>query len=168
MVSNGHSELTPTRVGATGAPLDISPAGAETVLPLEREAARALVAALAERGGLGQGVYLRLEEITGKYPANLIVYLDLPGREAQGSPDAHRAGTIGLFGLAQASKPDQSGEGGRGMTFSLDVSDLMARLCREADSIPASLRVRLVFTRPPRSEAHIRIGMISLLHASQT
>jgi hypothetical protein len=158
MVTNDPAGSPPQCVGATAVPLDVATEGATTSIPLDPRVGRELAAELARDDPAPRGTaHLRLEAITGQRPANLAVYLEGPGGAS------HRAGVIGLYGLAQATRPDRDGEGGTGMTFSLDVSEVLARLWRATPLGPAQLRVRIAPTRALPPSAVVRIGRVSLL-----
>lgn len=159
MVIDDPAALPPKSVGATAVPLDLTPEGATTSLSLDPTAARELAAALAAEDEPPHGTaLLRLDGIVGDRPANLAVFLEGAGASS------HRIGVIGLYGLAQASKPDRHGEGGEGMAFSLEISAALARLWRTTPLGPSGLRLRLVPTRPLPPGAHLRIARIDLLH----
>ncbi len=164
MTAKSWEENPPRQVGETRSPLVLGVIGGETSMALSTEGAGALAAAVnGDKFIIKNEIYLRLEEITGTCPANLAVYISLPGDPGKAETEQHLAGIIGLFGITQSSRRGNDGEGGAGMSFSLKISDLLTRLIREAGRIPPQLRIHLSYTRSPNSEVSIRIGKIRLL-----
>lgn len=146
--------------------LPVVSAGAETLVPIDSAACHAVIAALDQTSSLeprGQ-VYLRLESITGDHPTVLNVYVGLPEGANPADHPEHLAGNLGLYGLAQASRPQETGGGGKGMSLSLDVTKVFKNLRLAGPPIPAAIRVNIVPYRPMSAKAQITIGKMIFLH----
>jgi tyrosinase len=153
-------------VGATIGSLPIEGNDIRTDVRLDKAArqkvARSLmkpgVAAAAALGpaAVPDRVFLNLENVTGLSDATAFnVYIGLPqGGEAL-------AGSIALFGVRKASQAGGP-HGGRGLTFVLEITDIVDRLHLQNALDVDSLQVRLAPIRPVSKAAKINIGRISL------
>ncbi len=80
------------------------------------------------------------------------------------APEQHpelRAGNLGMFGLVESSDPNGE-HGGSGMTFSLDVTDLFARLAARKDWDSHNLRVTFVPAAWDAPVPKVQVGRVSL------
>ena len=115
-------------VGATRAPFFVGPGGTNVELEIHPPTGPA---AADKRPGDGR-TYLKFENITcEKRAPSLRVYLNLPPNEV---PERHpelRAGSLGLFGIDDASRPDGQ-HGGHGMTIQLDITNLFRELSKNS------------------------------------
>lgn len=146
--------------------LPVVSAGAESLVPIDSAACRALIAALDGTSSpepRGQ-VYLRLESITGDHPTVLNVYVGLSEGASPAEHPEYFAGNIGLYGLRQASRKQATGEGGKGMGLSLDVTKVFKNLRLAGPPVPAAIRVSIVPYRPMPTKAQITVGKMSFLH----
>lgn len=146
--------------------LSISSTGAFAVLPVASEVCHSLAVELEKlpETDLRGHVILRLTAITGDQPTVLEIYLALPEGAAPAAHPEHRLGSIGLYGLFQASEKDANGEGGQGMGFSLDATKLFKQLKLAGPPVPSSIRVDVVPYRPMAEKARISIGKMDLIH----
>ncbi|REJ77182.1 MAG: tyrosinase family protein [Acidobacteria bacterium] len=116
---------------------------------------RAPRGAAAAAPGPPQRIHLNLENIRGTHPVPHRVYIDLPeGADPDDHPE-RLAGTVSMFGLAEASGEDQE-HPGSGLQYALDITRLVEALGEEWD--PEELRVTLVPKQrpaeaPPGAEA---------------
>jgi len=155
-------------LGTVEKALPVTSTGAASLVPLDPAACRALIAALDKpsKTELRGHVYLRLESITGDHPTVLNVYVGLPENANPAEHPEHRAGSIGLYGLRQASMKQKS-EGGKGMGFSLDVTRVFKELRLAEAPAPAAIRVNIVPYRPMPGQARITIGKMSFFHVCE-
>lgn len=107
-------------------------------------------------------VLLNLENIRAARNGEVIdVFLNLPeGAHPNDRPDL-RAGTIGLFGVRQASSPDRP-HGGMGVSEVLDITDIVKTLDRQGGFDPTKLSVHLVPRRPADAAAGISVERVSV------
>lgn len=148
----------PEMVGATSAPFYVGAGTTQVSIPMHLPTGPALLRPDSTR----KGVTLRIENITcNKRSPTLKIYLNVPpGDEPEKHPEL-RAGALGLFGLVQASNP--AGEdGGRGMSFSLDVSGLFASLAAVRGWDPQNLRVSFLPTSWDAPMPNVKVGRVSL------
>ena len=95
--------------------------------------------------------YLQLENVRGTRDANqLSVYIN-----------GHPAGVVALFGLSAASQPDGE-HGGSGLTFDLDVTNIIDTLHLNKELDAASLDVRIVPSRALPKGTTITVGRVGL------
>ena len=79
----------------------------------------------------GERAYLRVEGITGTEAAPLYsVYVNVPEGEDPVDHPELRAGSVSTFGLEEASRTDDSHDGG-GLTATFDITALRDRLAAE-------------------------------------
>src|SRR5581483_11472997 len=152
--SRKSSPRIPEMVGATTAPFYIGPGMTQISIAMHPPSGPALL----HEGSKQRQVVLHVENVTGEKRAPPFgVYLDLPpGDEPQQHPDL-RAGSLGLFGLVEASNP--AGEhGGNGMTFSMDVTAVFTRLMAMKDWDPHNLRVFFIAGSWDAPVPRVRIG----------
>lgn len=152
-------------IGANAEKVRVGGAPVRTQVTLEAAAAAAGVASMGatEAGKEVSRFYLALESVRGKAPSPLLdVYLNLPdGADPQGHPEL-LAGSLTLFGLNVASRPDGP-HGGNGLSYTLDISDLAQRLTDAGDFNPSQMRVTLVPGEQISEESAITVERISVL-----
>jgi len=151
-------------VGANSGPLRIIGGGAQTSVRLDTQVRGKLMASFrtASQAALPDRVYLKLENVLGLINGFVLsVYINLP----QGArPAAHpelRAGSVGLFGLRNASQVDNK-HGGHGLNFVLDITKVVDKLYVDHGLDTESLQVMVVPHHPVPESAHITIGQISI------
>lgn len=115
MDMGARSEL----VGANEGPLQIKSSGARTTVRLDHTAWKNVPNSFmnAMRTGQPDHVYLQIENVKGNIDANMLTV----------SVNQQLAGHISLFGLRKASAKDDH-HGGSGLTFLLDITDLIDNL----------------------------------------
>ena len=110
--------------------------------------------------------YLMIENIRGKQlPAGTFsVYVNAPANASPADLEKHFAGTISLFGVVESSKKSDR-HAGEGLSYSLDVSDLIERLERGGAWDPKKLRVTFVPLPDSAQQVHagdVKAGRVSL------
>jgi tyrosinase len=91
----------------------------------------------------------------------LRVYIDLPdGVDPASRPDL-LAGSVAPFGMRKASRPDDE-HGGQGLTFVLDVTEIVEAVQAAGRWDADQLSVRIVPRREIPGGASIEIGRISI------
>jgi tyrosinase len=107
-------------------------------------------------------VFLNLENVRAARDGGVLtVYINLPaGANPAGHPEL-RAGSVALFGAAQASEPD-GGHAGEGLTLSLEISSLVDRLHLSGALDAGQLNVRVIARSPALDDAQISIGRIGV------
>lgn len=107
-------------------------------------------------------VYLKIEGVTGTAGAiALDVFVDLPVDARPAERDRIRVGRIGLFGLRQAS--DKKGQhGGAGLSFTLDITDIMDDLHLQGALSDHMIQVSLLPLQPVSGSAPVRVGRFSV------
>lgn len=152
-------------IGANEEQVRVGGAPVRTQLTLESASMSAGVASMGatETGKEVSRLYLALESVRGKAPSPLLdVYVNLPdGADPHGHPE-HLAGSLTLFGLNVASRPDGA-HGGNGLSYTLDISDLVQRLANAGNFNPSQIRVTLVPGEQISEESAITVGRISVL-----
>jgi tyrosinase len=153
-------------LGALETALPVASKGTGSLVPIDPAACRGLMAARQKTftTEIHGHIYLRLESITGDYPTVLNVYVGLPDGAAPAEHPEHLGGSIGLYGLPQASRKRENGEGGQGMGFSLDVTRVFKELRLAGPPAPAAIRVSIVPYRPIPEEARVTIGKMSFFY----
>jgi tyrosinase len=111
-------------------------------------------------------VFLNLENVRGLSDATAFnVYIDVPDGEDPANYPDHLAGSIALFGVRKASMANDT-HAGDGLTFVLEISDIIDRLHLSGALDAGQLHVRLVARKPVPDAAQISIGRISLFRQS--
>jgi tyrosinase len=154
MDSGDNAEL----VGANEGALRIKSSGARASVRLDSDTQRKVFASLsaASEASLPDQVYLQLENVRG----NIDAYkLDV-------SVNQQHAGTIGLFGLRKASLKDGE-HGGGGLTFLLDITNIIDNLFVDNSLDVDSLDVRIVPNQAIGDNAEITVGRISIYRQGQ-
>lgn len=155
-----------TLVGTIETALELNTSGSSVVLPVDPVACQALATAMNETPArfAQDEVCLRVESIKGSFPAVLNVYVSLVHGDGTNAHSQHLVGTLGLYGVEQASRKDKYGAGGQGMGFTLDISQTFKNLKLAGPPTPKSICVAIVPAHPLHKNARIRIGKISLFH----
>ncbi|AZD47994.1 tyrosinase family protein [Pseudomonas chlororaphis] len=155
-------------IGANRSVVTVGGSPVRTQVDLDRQATSTGIAAMGATD-LGQPVtrlYLALESVRGSAPSpQLAVYINLPkDSDPQQHPECH-AGSLTLFGLNVASRPD-GGHGGNGLGYTIDITDLAQRLTDAGDFNPDYLRVTLVPGEQVSADKPVTVERISVLKRS--
>lgn len=152
-------------IGANATVVSVGATAARTQVNLEPGATRAGVAAMGatESGKEVARFYLALESVRGSAPSPLLeIYVNLPdGADPLAHPELH-AGSLTLFGLNVASRPDGS-HGGNGLGYTIDITDLAGRLEQAGNFDPNHLRVTLVPGEQITDDKPVTVDKISVL-----
>jgi tyrosinase len=169
--TKGAAEMSPRRqnvelVGAVERPLRI--AGRDEVratLRLDEPARRKMTANLAAEASEDAApdrVFLNLENVRSLSDATVLqVYVNVPeGANPADHPD-HLAGSVGLFGAHQATASDEE-HGGAGLTFVLEITQVVNTLHERNELDTNALDVRIVPFDEVPDEAEVSIGRVSV------
>lgn len=145
-------------VGANDGALRIKSSGARATVRLDSDVRGKVSASLAEASAaaLPDHVYLQLENVRGtrdSYKLNVSV-------------NQQTAGTVGLFGLRKASLQDGE-HGGEGLTFVLDITNIIDNLFLDNGLDVDSLDVRIVPNQAVPDSAEITVGRVSVYRQGQ-
>ncbi|HYW70720.1 MAG TPA: tyrosinase family protein [Pyrinomonadaceae bacterium] len=145
-------------VGANQGPVQLKTSGARATVKLDSKAQKKVSSSLAKASAeaLPDRAYLQLENVRGNFDANK---LDV-------SVNQQHVGTVALFGLRRASLKD-SGHGGEGLTFVIDITDVIDSLFLNGALDANSLDVRIVPSSPVPDSADITIGRVSVYRQAQ-
>jgi tyrosinase len=167
------SNAEPELVGATTGSVELEGASVSSHVHLDQDVRRSVTAALmanapgAAPAGGSDRIFLNLENVRGASDATAFqVYVGLgPDADPAANPDL-LAGSIAPFGVRKASRPDGD-HAGQGLTFVLDITDVVHRLEGDDAFDVDQLPVRLVPIHPVRAGTEITVGRISIYrHAS--
>ncbi|HZA32518.1 MAG TPA: tyrosinase family protein [Propionibacteriaceae bacterium] len=115
-----------------------------------------------ERVAAPDRVFLNLENVRGQSDATAFsVYLGVGDEEDPAEHPERLAGSIAPFGVSQASDFDDE-HAGQGLTFVLEITDVVDQLHLEGEFDVDSLPVRIVPVRPIRRKSELSIGRISI------
>lgn len=123
----------PEMVGASDTPIVLTGGAATTRLavsaPRGPAAARRAAAAAAGAAAEPPSVHLNIENVTGlDAEGTYAVYVNVPdGEKPEDHPELF-AGLVPTFGVAEATRGDANHPAGEGLTFSLDITDVVRRL----------------------------------------
>jgi len=140
----------------------------ETPTHAEIEVSPARAAALASFAGAEQPqrVYLKIENVRGEKlsAGSFHVYVNAPPQARGAELAKHLAGTISMFGVLESSQRGET-HAGEGLTYSFDITDLVARLSKRKNWDPNKLRV--TFAPIPDSAGQVypgdlKVGRVSL------
>ncbi len=107
-------------------------------------------------------VFLNLENIRSNVDGPVIdVYVNLPQGANPAEHPENRAGTVALFGVENASQPDQP-HGGTGVTVSLEITKIFDALHLSGNLNISNLDVRLVPRTPLADEHNVTVDRISV------
>ncbi len=151
--ANMDNEANLELVGASSGALPIKSSGARATLKLEPVARNRVSASLrnASNAELPDHVYLQLENVRGNRDSY----------QLRVSVNEQDAGTVGLFGLRRASVKDAA-HGGAGLTFILDITDIVDNLFLDNALDLDSLDVRIVPNQAVADDAEITVGKVSV------
>jgi tyrosinase len=151
-------------LGASATNLPIRRDGLRTMVRLQTRVRDKLSESLSLNSlpALPDRVMLTLEGVKGTGGATA---LDVFVGAAVGGPaDAHperKAGDVALFGLRQASERDDK-HGGAGLSFALDITDLVDALHLSHQLDAEALQVSVVPRRPLQNDGDLTVGRISV------
>jgi tyrosinase len=151
-------------VGANQEPLPIKGAGARTTVKLDAGVRRKVSASLAKPSEAAppDRVFLNLENVRGTRDAHVLsVYINLPEGAKPGDHPELLAGSVGLFGLRNASLKDGK-HGGQGLSFVLEITKIVDALHLNNALDVDSLRVTIVPNQSVPEDAHITVGRIGI------
>lgn len=154
MDRGGNAEL----VGAHDGALQLKSSGARATVKLDsavRDKVSASLAAAADATPPDR-VYLQLENVRGNIDAFKLNV----------SVNQHHAGTVSLFGLRRASLKDGE-HGGQGLTFVLDITDVIDKQFLDNALDVDSLDVRIVPNHAVPDSAEITVGRVSIYRQEQ-
>ncbi|MEA3065371.1 MAG: tyrosinase [Sphingomonadales bacterium] len=110
-------------------------------------------------------VFLNIENITGKGPPGTYkVFVNVPEGENPDDYGDHFVGTLALFGISEQSSGDAA-HGGSGLTFVLEITDLVQKLQDEGRWNESDLDVDFVPLRPVPDGMDVKVGRVSVYHA---
>jgi tyrosinase len=145
-------------VGAHQGALKVKSSGARATVKLDTDVREKVTDSLesASHTALPDHVYLQLENVRGNrdsYQLNVSV-------------NERDAGTISLFGLRRASIKD-GGHGGTGLTFIIDITNIIDDLFLNNALDVDSLDVRVVPRQAVADNADITIGRVTVYRQAQ-
>jgi tyrosinase len=112
-------------------------------------------------------VFLNLENIRGIADATAFqVYINLPQGEDPAAHPELLAGTVGLFGVREASLIDEK-HAGQGLTVALEITDIVDRLHLNNALDADKLNIRIFPANPVAKEDNITIGRFSIFRHGQ-
>jgi tyrosinase len=151
-------------VGANHGALAITGSGARTSVTLDHAVRDQVSASLAGASVATppDRVYLNLENVRGTHDASVLsVYVNLPqGAKPADHPEL-MAGSVGLFGLSNATSDDGT-HGGRGLNFVLEITKIVDAMHLNNALGVDSLQVTIVPHRPVPTAAEITVGRVSI------
>jgi tyrosinase len=160
IVTGTNTELMGSNQGA----LSVEGAGARTVVTLSPQVREKFSASLmlASPTAPPDHIYLALENIRGTRDATaLSAYINLPdGANPNDYPNL-LAGTVGLFGLRKASSRSDE-HGGNGLSFTLDISNIVDKLHLSHALDSNSIQVAIVPSRRLPEQTDITIGRVTV------
>lgn len=147
-------------VGASGHGLRIAGAAPVRVsVRLDRGVSRKLLRSVQAEGPAAEPerVFLNLENVRSLSDATILdVYVNLPEDADPAEYPERKAGTIGLFGVSEATTSEE--HGGAGLTYVLEITHIIDALNLDA----SALDVRIVPFDDVPEEAQTSIGRVSL------
>ena len=165
--TGGAARMTPSKkvelIGATQGIISVKGNGARAPLRLDKKVRSAVVATLAAASPAKppDRVFLRLDNVVGTAGGVLTVYINLPEAAKPGQNEELCAGSVGLFGLRQASQKDGK-HGGKGMSFTLDITEVVDHLHLNKSFDTDELSVSLLPSSAIPGSAPITVGRISV------
>jgi tyrosinase len=157
-------------LGANSGSLRLTGKEAQTSVTLESTVRRKVTSSLrspgAEAATVPDRVFLNLENVRGVNDATAFsVYINVPAGEDPAKHPELKAGSVALFGVRKASQKDDK-HSGDGLTFVLEITDIVDRLHLTGDLNADKLHVRLVPRNEVPDEAQISIGRVSVFRQS--
>lgn len=149
MDSGDNAEL----VGANDGALQIKTSGARATVRLDSGVRSKVSASLADASetNLPDHVYLQLENVRGTRDSYILNV----------SVNQQNAGSVALFGLRRASLKDGE-HGGAGLTYVLDITNIIDNLFLDNALDAGSLDVRIVPNNAIPDSAEITVGRVSV------
>jgi tyrosinase len=155
-------EAIPEKVGATARPVSLTGRTASASFAVTPPTGPARMAEGAE----SPEIYLNLENVSGPlHPTSYSVYLNLPPDESPSQHPELLAGNMPLFGLKEASRPDEQ-HSGSGLHYAYRVGDIVRSLQEKGDWDPNNVRVTFVPDyevggRAGEPQSEVKVGQIS-------
>ena len=145
-------------VGAHDGALQVKSSGARATVKLDSDVRDKVSSSLAAAADATppDRVYLQLENVRGNRDAYKLRI----------SVNQQDAGTIALFGLRRASQKDGE-HGGEGLTFVIDITDIIDNLFLGQNFDVDSLDVRIRPSQAVQDDADISIGRVSVYRRGQ-
>ena len=153
-------------VGASESKIELRGTGTKASVRLDTATAEKLsdsfIRPLSASHRAPDRVFLNLENVRGRLDSVVFAVYVGPADQADltNNPQA-LAGSIGLFGVSQASDPDEH-HGGAGITYVLEITDIVDRLQLQHSLNVESLNVQLAPVSDVPEEAEVSIGRISI------
>jgi tyrosinase len=154
-------------VGASRGSLQITGSEVRTSVQLDQGVRRKVAATLARAAEAAapaapDRIFLNLENVRGFSDSTALrVYVDLPQGANPADHPERLAGNVALFGVNKASIADDE-HAGKGLTFVLEITDIIDALHLSNKLDVNSLDVRIVPVRPVPADAEISIGRVSI------
>jgi tyrosinase len=153
-------------VGANHEALRITGSEAHTSVQLDpgmrRKVSASLARAAAAEEATPDKVFLNLENVRGLIDSTAFqVYIGLPEGVDPADYPERRAGGIALFGVRKASLADGE-NAGQGLTFVLDITNIIDELHLNNTFDVETLDVRIVPIKPVPEDAQVSIGRVSI------
>jgi tyrosinase len=151
-------------MGASPPNLPVKGSGLRATVQLDSGVQDNVAASLNKASALAvpDRVVLKLENIKGTGPISVLdVYVNMPAGDTPGDHPDLKAGSVGLFGLRQATRQDGP-HGGGGLSFRLDITDIVDRLHLADALTKGSLNVSVVPHRPMPADSDLTVGRISV------
>jgi tyrosinase len=151
-------------VGASRQSLRIKNGEARTSVQLDAGMRRKVSASLAAapETGAPDRVFLNLENVRGLVDSTAFqVYVGLPEGATPADHPERLAGSIALFGVRKASRVDGA-HAGQGLTFVLDITNIVDSLHLANALDVDALDVRIVPVKPVPDAAQVSIGRVSV------
>jgi tyrosinase len=153
-------------LGANSNELEIKGSGADTTIELWPDAQRKLSGVLSGTNAAASPIYLALENVRGTFDAAILsAFINLP---ENARPADHRnllAESVGLYGLRIASV-GQEGNAGEGLTFILEITQILIALFASKSFDPEEIRVSILTDRPLPDSVTITVGRVSIFVTS--
>jgi len=151
-------------VGANRGSLRITGSEARTSVQLDPGMRRKVSASLAAavEAAAPDRVFLNLENVRGLVDSTAFqVYVDLPDGANPADYPERLAGSVALFGVRKASLADGE-HAGQGLTFVLEITDIVDALHLSNKLDVDALDVRIVPVNPVPEGAQVSIGRVSI------
>lgn len=147
-------------VGASEEPIRLSSSPTSVNVQIDPSAAADTRAALA--AGEPQRAYLNLENIVGgEKVSSYKVFVNAPENEPEAQ--ANYAGLLPMFGLVEASRRDDP-HGGSGLTYVLDITDIVNQLKQSNKWDDKNLQVTFVPKQGAQGGEGPQVGRVSLYY----
>jgi tyrosinase len=152
-------------IGAGGQNLRVTGTDIKASVALDSAVRRKVASSLEAVATAAQAkpdrVFLNLENVRGLNDATAFkVYINVPDGEDPAKYPSHLAGSVALFGVRKATMANQ--QTGNGITFVLEITQVVDALHLAGKFDANQLSVRLVPSRPVPDAAQVSIGRISV------